>query len=227
MAVFSVAAEISLGHPRADRIGLAALVSNLGFLALLVLAASESRVVKPWPWVVGWAILGGLLVLHSRWPGRAWVQMAAGLGPALGIIISIENYGPSAIGLESWAWLGLIVFVAIVFQVLSILTRDEEQHAWAERTAAATAIALMVAASWVSSADRTASLSSIATVLILGILATVTVFDPSRIAGSVNPTMTSRLKASPHSAPSPRHLPTNNTANTKTASSQIIGSARW
>jgi uncharacterized membrane protein len=170
-ALFAIAAEISRSHPSADRLGLAALISHLGFLALLVFAATESRVVKPWPWLVGWAALGGLLILHSRSPGRAWVQIAAGLGPALGFIVSIENYGPSAIGLESWAWLGLIVFVAIVFQVLAVLTKDETRYVWAERTAAATAIALMAAASWVSSADRSASLSSIAAVLILGILA--------------------------------------------------------
>jgi uncharacterized membrane protein len=172
-ALFTIAAEISRSHPRADRLGLAALVSSSGFLGLLVLAATESRVVKPWPWVVGWALLGGLLVLHSRWPGRAWVQVVAGLGPALGFMISIQAYGPSAIGLESWAWIGLIVFVAIVFQVLAVMTKDEERYAWAERTAAVTAIVLMVAAAMVSGADRSASLSAIAAVLILGILATL------------------------------------------------------
>jgi uncharacterized membrane protein len=172
-ALFTIAAEISRRELGADRLGMAALVSSLGFLALLVLAATESRVVKPWPWVVGWAILGALLVLHSRWPGRAWVQVAAGLGPAFGIMISIDAYGPSAIGLESWAWIGLIVFTAIAFQVLAVLTKDEERYVWAERTAAITAIALMVAAAMVSGADRSASLSSIAAVLILGILATL------------------------------------------------------
>jgi uncharacterized membrane protein len=170
-ALFTVAAEISRRHTSAGHLGFAALGSSLGFLALLVLATTESQVVKPWPWVAGWTILGGLLVLHSRWPGRAWVQLAAGLGPAIGFFLAVETHGRNATGLESWAWLGLIVPVALVFQILAVLTKDEERRTWAERTAAATAIALMVAAAAVSSADRSASAASIATLLILGLLA--------------------------------------------------------
>jgi hypothetical protein len=138
---------------------------------LLVLATTESRVVKPWPWVVGWAILGGLLVLHSRWPGRAWAQIIAGLGPAIGLLLAVATHGGYATGLEPWAWLALIVLVAPVFQLLAVLTGDEERRIWAEHTAAATAIALMVAAAALSSTVRSASAASIAALLILGILA--------------------------------------------------------
>jgi uncharacterized membrane protein len=169
--LFAIAAEISRRHHSAERLGFAALVSSLGFLALLVLAVTERQVVKPWPWLVGWAFLGGLLVLHSRWPERAWAQLAAGLGPAFGLLIAVETHGRSAAGLEPWAWLALIILVAPVFQFIAVLTSDEERRIWAERTAAATAIALIVAASAVSSADRSASAASIAAVLVLGILA--------------------------------------------------------
>ena len=170
-ALFTLAAELSRRHPGAGRLGIAALGSSLGFLSLLVLAATESRVVRPWPWVVGWAILGGLLVLHSRWPGRAWVQLAAGLGPALGLLISVEAHGRDAASLESWVWLALIVSVAMVFQILAVLTKSEQGRTWAERTAAATAIAMMVAAAVVSSVDRSTSEAAIAAILILGLLA--------------------------------------------------------
>ena len=170
-ALFTVAAEISRRHSSAGRLGIAALGSSLGFLALVVLATTESQVVKPWPWVAGWAVLGALLVLHSRWPGRAWVQLAAGLGPAIGLFVAVETHGHDTAGLESWAWLALCVSVALVFQFLAVLTRDKGRRIWAERTAAATAIVLMAAAVMVSSADRSASVASIATVLILGLLA--------------------------------------------------------
>jgi uncharacterized membrane protein len=169
--LFTVAAEISKRHASGDRLGFAALGSSIGFLALLVLATTESQVVKPWPWVAGWAFLGGLLVLHSRWPERAWALLAAGLGPAIGLFLAVETHGRNATGLESWAWLALIVSVAPVFQFLSVLTKDEARRSWAERTAAATAIALMVAAAAVSSADRSASAASMAAILTLGILA--------------------------------------------------------
>ena len=169
-ALFSIAAERSRRHPGACRLGSAALVSSLGFLALLVLATTEPQVVKPWPWIAGWAVLAGLLVLHSRWPGRAWVQLAAGLGPALGFLIAVEAHGRNDAALASWAWLTLMVSVALTFQLLAVLTKDEERRTWAERTAAATAIALMVAASVVASVDRSASEASIAAILILGLL---------------------------------------------------------
>jgi uncharacterized membrane protein len=172
-ALFSVAAEISRRHSSANRLGLAALVSSLGFLALLVLATTESRVYQPWPWVAGWAVVGGLLVLHSRWPGRAWVQLAAGLGPAIGLFLAVETHGRHGPALESRAWFALIVAVAIAFQILAVLTKNKQRSVWAERTAAATAIALMAPAAAVASADRTASLESIATVLVLGLLATL------------------------------------------------------
>jgi hypothetical protein len=169
--LFTVAAEISRRHSSSDRLGFAALVSSIGFLALLVLATTERRVAEPWPWVAGWTLLGGLLVFHSRWPGRAWAQLAAGLGPALGLLIAVETHGRGAVGLDSWAWLALIVLVAPVFQFLAVLSSNEERRIWAERTAAATAVALMVAASAVSSADRSSSAAGIAAVLVLGILA--------------------------------------------------------
>ena len=170
-ALFSIAAEISRRHPSSGRLGSAALVSSLGFLALLVLATTEPQVVKPWPWIAGWAGLAGLLVLHSRWPGRAWVRLTAGLGPALGLLLAVESHGRNNAGLASWAWLALIVSVALIFQVLAVLTKEGEWRVWADRTAAATAMALMVAAAVVASVDRSASETSIASILFLGLLA--------------------------------------------------------
>ena len=89
----------------------------------------------------------------------------------IGLFLAVETHGRKANSLESWAWLALIVVVAAAFQFLAVLTKNEERRIWAERTAAATAIALMVPASAVSSADRSASAASIATILVLGILA--------------------------------------------------------
>ena len=170
-AVFAIAAEVSRSQPSARRLGTAALVSNTGFLALLVLAPVESGVAKPWPWIAGWTVLGAGLVLHSRWPGRAWVQLAAGLGPALGLFIGIGAHGRDAGTLEAWAYLGLIVAIALIFQILAQLITTEERRRWAERAAAATALALMPAASLLSSLDRSAAVPSIAAILILGLLA--------------------------------------------------------
>ncbi len=170
-AVFAVAAEMSRRHGGARELGNGALVSGLGFLTLLVLAAAESRVPRPWPWLAGWAVLGAGLVLHSRWPRRAWVQLAAGLGPALGLFIAVAAHARDAGALEPWASLALIVAVALVLQILALSVTTAERRSWAERTAAATALALMVPASLVALLDRSAAVLCLAAVLILGLLA--------------------------------------------------------
>jgi len=172
-ALFTIAAEVSRQLPSARRLGTAALVSSLGFLTLLVLATAEGRVVKPWPWVVGWIVLGALVVLHARWPGRAWIQLAAGLGPACGLFITTAEHSRRSGALEPWAYLGLIVGVALVFQVLAVLMKNDDRRLWAERTAAATALALMPAAAVLPSVGRGAAAPSIAAILTLGLLATL------------------------------------------------------
>ncbi len=170
-AVFTVAAEMSRRHAGARGLGDSALVSCLGLLTLLVLAAAEREVVKPWPWLAGWAVLGAGLLLHSRWPRRAWVQLAAGLGPALGLFIAVAAHGRGAGALEPWAYLALTVAVALVFQVLALWVTRGELRSWAERTAAATALALMVPTFMLASLDRSAADASIAALLVLGLLA--------------------------------------------------------
>lgn len=50
---------------------------------------------------------------------------------------------------------------------------------------------------------------------------------PSRSDGSMNETSTSRLAASPASAPSPRHRPRSSTAPTKMHVRIHIGVPRW
>ncbi|HSN56520.1 MAG TPA: DUF2339 domain-containing protein, partial [Candidatus Sulfomarinibacteraceae bacterium] len=94
--LFAGAAELALRRDGDRRLGLGALLSATGFTIVLAFAAVEGQVVRPWPWVVGWAVLGALLVLHARGPGRAWAQLAAGLAPALGLFLSAEGHGRSA-----------------------------------------------------------------------------------------------------------------------------------
>jgi len=168
-AVFNVAAELSRDHPSARRLGFAALASSIGFLALMVFATAESQVAKPWPWVLGWSVLGGLLVLHSRWSGRAWVVLAAGLAPALGLFISVENHWRDPAALEPWAWLTLVIGFGVVFQILAVMTKDKERNTWAERTAGATALVLMLTACAVASHSRAEVALFIGGLLILGL----------------------------------------------------------
>ena len=58
-------------------------------------------------------------------------------------------------------------------------------------------------------------------------MATITGLLPSRIDGSRNLTMTTRLAASPAIAPNPRQRPSSRTAATKATVRIHIGVARW
>ncbi len=170
-ALFTVAAELSRMLDSARGLGLSALVSALGFSAILVFGPTQNQVVQPWPWVVAWIGLGALLVFHSRWSGRAWVQLAAGLAPACGLMIAIDENGRRDGSPEAWIWLALIIATAVGFQVLAMLTGGENRRLWAERTAAATGLAMMFATAALASVARREDLETLAAVLVLGLLA--------------------------------------------------------
>jgi len=172
-ALFTVAAEVSRKLDSARGLGLAAMVSALGFAAISAFSPTQNQVVQPWPWVAAWIGFGVLLVFHSRWSGRAWVQLAAGLAPAFGLMIAIDETGRRNGSPESWMWLALIVGTAVCFQVLAMSIRDEKRRLWAERTAAVTAIALMVATAVLSSVHRQEVSQNLGTILVLGVLATL------------------------------------------------------
>lgn len=169
--LFTGAAELALRRGGDRRLGLGALVSATAFTVLLAFAAVEGQVIRPWPWVVGWAVLGAMLVLHARWPGRAWAQLPAGLAPALGLFLAAERHGRSADGLEPWAWFGLVAAAALVWQVVGLLSRGEASRSWAEHTAAGSALALMPAAAVLTAAHRGEGLAGLVVLGVLGVLA--------------------------------------------------------
>jgi uncharacterized membrane protein len=123
------------------------------------------------PWLLAWIALGGLLILRSRRPGRAWVQLAAGIAPAVGLMIAVGEHGRGAGTPDAWVWLGCMAGFSIAFQVLAMLTRDAARRVWAERTAAVTALAMMPGAGALASIHRPDAVTMLAAVLGLGVLA--------------------------------------------------------
>ncbi len=170
-AVFFAASVIHRDHAHSRSFLNAALIAQLGFLTLLVLASVAPRIHRPWPWVFAWVVLGAALVWHARRPSRAWVQLAAGLGPALGltIVALIHGYQPEA--LSSWLFAALMIAPVLVFQVLALMTREGPVRTWAERTGPATALALMPAAMILTVHHRTDAGMCMVLTLVLGILA--------------------------------------------------------
>jgi len=170
-ALFNVVAELRRGRDGDRGLGISALVAALGFSALLTLALPRCDGFHVWPWVAAWVVLGAFLVLHSRRPGRAWVQLAAGIAPALGLVIAADEHGRNAGAPQTWFWLLLIVGIPVVFQALAMLIGDGARRLWAERTAAVTAMTMMPAAGTLASIHRPEAATFLGVVLVLGVLA--------------------------------------------------------
>jgi uncharacterized membrane protein len=169
--LFSAAAEFWRDQDGSRGFGLAALVSALGFAVMLTLAIPRCDEFRVWPWVAAWVVLGGLLVLHSRRPSRAWVQVAAGVAPALGLTIALDEHGRDVDAPEPWLWLALIAGFAVAFQVLAVLVPDGKRLAWAERTAAVTAMAMMTAVASLATVHSNEVITVLVSILVLGVLA--------------------------------------------------------
>jgi uncharacterized membrane protein len=168
--LFTAAAERWRDGEQSEGLGLGALVASLGFVVITALAASEPMVVRPWPWVAAWIGLGGLLILHSRWPNRGWLVMAAGASPALGLVIAIDAHARREGAVESWIWIGLAAFFAIVMQFVALAIRDTSRRLWAERAAAVTALAMLPAMSALVAVTRSNVAPALGAALILGVL---------------------------------------------------------
>ncbi len=170
-ALFNVIAELRRGRDEDRGLGISALVAALGFSVLLTLALPRCDGFHVWPWLSAWLVLGSFLVLHSRRPGRAWVELAAGIAPALGLMIAADEHGRSAGAPQTWFWLLLIVGIPVVLQALAMLAGRGARRLWAERTAAITAIAMMPAAVTLASIHRHEAAMFLGAVLVLGALA--------------------------------------------------------
>ncbi len=170
-ALFTAAAELWRDRERSRGLDLAALVSALGFSALSILAVPRCDGFELWPWTAAWIALGGLLVLGSRRPGRVWVQLAAGIVPAIGLAVAVGEHGRDAGAPEGWVWIGLMIGFAVAFQALALLTSDGTRRLWAERAAATTALSMMVGVASLPSIYRADNIAHLGAVLVLGVLA--------------------------------------------------------
>ncbi len=141
-AAFHAFAELDLRRRSDGPASPAALVAAGGFLVLLVarplLAAGTDSLA---PWLVGWLVLGGLLLRQGAAPEveRRPVAAAAGVGLAFGLAHLIH-------GEAAWFWapplyFGLLVAVALGLQALALLVaRSADRpggYRWAEPAAAA------------------------------------------------------------------------------------------
>ena len=170
-ALFTAAAELWRDNDDSRGLGLGALVAAMGFLGLSALAVSHCVGFQLWPWIVAWVVLGGLLILHSRRPGRAWVQLAAGIAPAVGLMIAADEHGRDPGAPEVWVWVALMLAFAVAFQALAMLTGEGARRLWAERTAGSTALAMMIGIATLASIHRADGVTQLGAILLLGVLA--------------------------------------------------------
>lgn len=170
-AVFFVASLIHRKHAYQAAFLNGALVAELGFLSLLVLASVAPKVHQPWPWVVGWIALGAALVWHSHRPSRAWLQIAAALGPALGLTLVIMAHSRHSEAPPFWVFGAMMIALVLVFQVLALIFPSGIKRLWSERSGAASALALMFAATVLTGDIRSEATFGLILVLLLGLLA--------------------------------------------------------
>lgn len=169
--LFTGAAELRRKHDDGHRLAIAAVVCAIGFSAVLTLAVPRCGGFYPGPWMTGWLALGVSLVILARQPGRAWLQLVAGIAPAAGIVIAVDEHGRSIGAPETWLWLALIVSTPLLFHLLAMLPGDRKRRRWAERTAVVTAIIAMSAAGALSTVHHQDGVLILALVSVLAVLA--------------------------------------------------------
>ncbi len=117
-----------------------------GGLMLVVVGTSlTSARAGLWPWLLGWLLLAALLSSHAALHQRPRLQLAAALGPTAGLSLYVMAWGISRHLPSEMVLLSLLPALAVALQLVAIAQRASPAHRWAERAAAAGALALLPA----------------------------------------------------------------------------------
>ena len=116
----------SLDADRADAAHLAAILVSIGGLGLTVLKALAMPAIAPWPWLVGWLLIIGLVHRQARLGFAGIAVFAVGLH-AFGVIGLPIVHGALP-GVPSLAlYLGLVFGQAILLQFLALSTAKSDR----------------------------------------------------------------------------------------------------
>src|SRR5439155_24157638 len=63
----------------------AALVANVGLMAVLIGGSTRAVAAAPWPWLAAFLGLGALVIRHAVFPERGQLHVVAAVGVAIGL----------------------------------------------------------------------------------------------------------------------------------------------
>ena len=122
----------------------AALVSAVGLMAVLIVVATTTSGVPPWPWLAGWLGLTALMTRHGDFPERERLGLVAAL--ALGVALSLFHgaHGREAAFPGHPLFLGVLIAIAAGFQVVAVARAESTRARWAEHAASLFAIVVLL-----------------------------------------------------------------------------------
>jgi uncharacterized membrane protein len=112
------------------------LVAGVGFLFLLVVLSFDWKG-SPWPFFVGFMLVGAMLYRQSIEPKRAYTPLIAAIGVALGVTGWFLAVRRQASMPPAEIYFGVVLLLGAALQALAVARRAEGARRWCERAAAA------------------------------------------------------------------------------------------
>ncbi|MCG8341697.1 MAG: DUF2339 domain-containing protein, partial [Chlorobiales bacterium] len=142
---YAVMAKLALNDDVWPQLSAAQLILGIGLFVLLVLASPTRSASQLWPWLAGWSAQAALLLWHAQDRHRAPLQLVTGLGMAAGLLLfAASHYASLGFRHEPSLYLAVVMITAVVFQALGLLTKQVKPQLWANHTASATALTLLL-----------------------------------------------------------------------------------
>ncbi len=120
----------------------AAIVSAGGLLLVTIAGALMPPGCAPWPWIVAWLALAGLLIRNGTFAGREFLQPMAATGVALGLTLVRHDAAPFFPAPVTY--LTVLLVVAILFQLAALVQTPSLARRRGEESAALIAVLLLL-----------------------------------------------------------------------------------
>jgi uncharacterized membrane protein len=151
----------------------AALVANLGFFLLLLVAARVAGRLPPWPWIAGWTALAAFAYRQAAFPERAGLQLAAAVGLGFGMsVLGMRELAASTLPPAS-VWLAVLVAAAVAALAIAPLRAEAAVRRRADQAAAALALLLLAGLAVAPRIHATGPLLALGVALLLGVMVAV------------------------------------------------------
>ena len=122
----------------------AALVADLGFLALLIGASTRAVAAVPWPWLAGFVAIGALVIRQAVFPGRDHLHVLAAVALGVGIATLERVHGDRPEFPPLAVYRTVVVALAVMFQVVGVARRSADGRRWGDHGAATFCVVVLL-----------------------------------------------------------------------------------